>query len=169
MFGAWIRNMKDIFEKGWNQTKNSPLWFVASLHNPRKTWQEILQENKVPLLHRRMGYFWMHHVWFLDPVNTRDFFARFQDNQEKYDIIFLESNRFLEVWTIKDTPVQPECACRDNLDHTCSDAGDGSITVWYLQRHCGCICCMPATAAPSLPATAASSSLVPVTQARRGG
>ena len=38
----------------------------------------------------------MHHIWFMDPVNIRDFFERFQDYQAKYDIIFLEPDRFLE-------------------------------------------------------------------------
>ena len=152
--------MKDFFEKAWDyQTKSTTLWFVALLHVP---WQEILQENNVPLLHRRRGQFCVHHVWFLDPVNIRDFFERFQDYQAKYDIIFLEPDLFLEVWTIKNTPVLPECACSDILDHTCSDASDGSITVWCLLRNCCCMCwfCwMQATAA----------SLVPVTKPRPGG
>ena len=46
----------------------------------------------------------------------------FQDYQAKYDIIFLELDLFLEVWTIKNTPVQPEYACWDHLDHTCTNS-----------------------------------------------
>ena len=54
-----------------------------------------------------------------------------------------------EVWTIHNTPMAPECACWDDLDHTCGDAFEGSLTVWCRRRHCG----MPATAASSVPAT----------------
>ena len=50
---------------------------------------------------------------------------------------------------------QAECACWNDLDHTCGGAGDGSIiTVWCRRRHCCCVCGMPATAVSSVPATA---------------
>ena len=166
-----LENMEDFFEKVWDyKAKDVTLWFAALLHVP---WQEVLQENDVPLLHRRRGHYCVYHVWFLDPLNTRDFFERFLDYQAKYDSIVLKPELFhyclkawTEVWTIKNTPVPPECACWDYLDQTCGDACDCIITVWCWQRHSGCVWGMQATAASSVPGTAGS--LVLVTRQRRG-
>ena len=59
-------------------------------------------ENDVPLLDHKRDYLHVQLVWFLDPVNTKDFFERFQpfrtirQNMTLFMIV-LEPELFLKV------------------------------------------------------------------------
>ena len=86
------------------------------------------------------------HVWFLDPVNAKDFFERFQDYQAKHDFIILEPELFFEVQTIK-TPLcslnVPLCQlrqCRPHVACNCTAACRRPLHLWFHQlQHLLCL------------------------------
>ena len=163
--GLDLENRKDFFER-FGTIRHKITHCVASLHG---LWQEILQENDIYLLHHRWAWvhYCVHYIWFLDPVNER-----FKDYQAKYDIIVVEPELFLKLWT-KNSPasVQPECACWDNLDHTSGDACYCST----LSGACYCTAAVCELAGdccifgqwPVVPATASAASCVDDTAGAR--